>query len=422
MRIFAVIKGPSFEEVQEQIAKALTLADGLELRVDHFKDVDLEKVFPLCPLPTIIKGAIDSRADYVDLDLSEKQTSHGMKLIRSFHDFESVPEDLEGLYQMMQSQPADFYKMAVTISSTLEALKLVNLSKRAQGKLIAIGMGPYGEITRLLTPLTYAATLEDLKSAPGQLTLDELVHKYRYPSLNSETKIFGLIGDPVTYSVGDIFHNNYYKQHSINALYIKMKVVPSELEQWLEEAKKIPFAGLSVTMPLKRAIIPYLDELDPQAQAIGAVNTVRFHDNKMIGYNTDGIGALNAIGEVKDKHIAILGTGGSAKAVAYEAKRRGAHLSIFSRDPKKQSLHAGGSSYDILINCTPIPIPPSFILPGILIMDIRTGPKDTHLIQEAAKKGCTLIDSHEMFVAQAREQIRIWFKLSQRSNLYPLIG
>lgn len=409
MRICAVIKGPSFEEVQEQIAKALPFADGLELRVDHFKDVDLEKVFPLCSLPTIIKGAIDSRADYVDLDLSEKQTPHGMKLIRSFHDFASVPEDLEALYQMMQRQPADFYKIAVTISSTLEALKLVNLSRRAQGKLIAIGMGPHGEITRLLTPLTYAATLEDLKSAPGQLTLDELVHKYRYSSLNSETKIFGLIGDPVTYSVGDIFHNNYYKHHNINALYIKMKVVPSELEQWLAEAKKIPFAGLSVTMPLKRAIIPYLDEIDPEAQAIGAVNTLRFHDNKMIGYNTDGIGALNAIGEVKDKHIAILGTGGSAKAVAYEAKKRGAHLSIFSRDPKKQSLHAGGTPYDILINCTPAPIPPSFILPGILIMDIRTGPKATHLIQEAAKKGCTLIDSHEMFVAQAREQIKIWF-------------
>ncbi|MDP1880011.1 MAG: shikimate dehydrogenase, partial [Parachlamydiaceae bacterium] len=190
-------------------------------------------------------------------------------------------------------------------------------------------------------------------------------------------------------------------------------------------------SGASVTMPLKENVKELLDEIDPVAQKIGAVNTLFFRKGKVKGFNTDCIGALNAIEEqsglVIGKKIVILGAGGAAKAIVYEACKRGAKVVILNRRSEKaqqlanqfncegyglESIHEiYQQGYDILINCTPssMPIEPQYILEKAVIMDIVSKPKETPFLQEAIKIGCQVIFGYDMFINQAKEQHQIWF-------------
>ncbi len=183
-------------------------------------------------------------------------------------------------------------------------------------------------------------------------------------------------------------------------------------------------------MPLKEAVLPFLDAIDPEAQKIGAVNTLLFEKGKIFGCNTDGIGALNALEKtlaVKDKRIVILGAGGAAKAIAFEAHKRGALLTIVNRDAGKarrlaehfgckaiglDRMHAcAQEGYDLLLNTTPLslPIGPADILPTAHVMDIKTRPQQTLLLKHAQEKGCPITYGYEMFIEQALGQYRLWF-------------
>src|SRR5262249_4000124 len=161
---------------------------------------------------------------------------------------------------------------------------------------------------------------------------------------------------------------------------------------------------------LKEDIMPEIDHIDGEAQAIGAVNTLVFSGDRIIGYNTDGFGALNAIEQgrpVKGKHVVVLGAGGAAKAVIYEAHRRGANVTVVNRDAAK-GLHLANRigchalpldqfsqnlGCDILINCTPVanPIHEEAINSEALVMDIKTRPKETPFLTAAKYKGCHII-------------------------------
>lgn len=386
-------------------------ADLIELRLDLLSSWDcLESPLPILMTPASEKAAA-LKPDYLDVDMKVFPTYpiHS-KIILSFHDFNQIPEDLDGLFAEMKKRPAHYYKIAVTPKTTTEALNFLLWARSLNERIIAVGMGPYGQITRILgpvigTPITYAALEEGQEVAPGQLPAKVLLERYHHRALNSETQIFGLIGDPVEQSISDVTHNRYMEEMGWNAVYVKMQVTAQELPEFLEAAKQLPFKGISVTMPLKEAILPYLDYIDPEAEAIGAVNTLLFEDGKILGFNTDGKGACDAIGNLDGKQVVVLGTGGAAKAIAYEAKKRGAHVTIVQRREFPNFEY----SYDILINCTPVmPISPKSILPGTIVMDIKTRPKDTPLLQCALEKGCTVIYGEEMFLRQAAFQFEIW--------------
>lgn len=422
--IAVAIKGPSVSDVKKQIEEAITSkADMVELRLDLIDPCDLKLIRAAYPIPMIFKvkdRLPDVFPEYIDCEYGVS-LPEGTKLILSHHNFEETP-DLEALYSEMKNTPADLYKIAVTPKSTNEALKILLFSK-SKPDVIAIGMGPYGGITRILAPqITYACLDESLKTAPGQLTIQEMIQKYRYHTINSKTLAFGLIGDPVDKSISDETHNCFMESKGLNAVYLKMQVKADELSEFLPLAKQL-FSGLSVTMPLKEAILPFLDEIDMEAGKIGAVNTLLICDGKLKGFNTDGRGALNAIEKelpVSGKHIVILGAGGAAKAVAFEAIKRGADVTIVNRDNAKAdevaSLFFCRSStfipkaYDILINCTPsFPIKEEDILKDALVMDITTKPKDTPFLIAAKSKGCPIIYGYKMFLEQANLQFEYWF-------------
>ena len=351
-----------------------------------------------------------------DLDWEKAETGD----IVSYHNFQETP-DLEDLLDKMKGKhpQARYYKLATFASSTLDALKMVELQKQG---VIGVCMGPLGTLTRICAPIfgapiAYAPLSEEEKNAPGQLLVDELQTIYHFRKLNSETKIFGLIGDPVHRSLGHLFHNDYFRSQGINGVYVKMVVRPHELEEFLAMVKRLPFGGLSVTAPLKEVILSYLDEIDPQARAIGAVNTVVFRSRKLIGYNTDGEAAIDVLGSVKNRRIVVLGAGGAARAIIYTALERKARVCIVNRtSPRAEALAREWGCdwsltvppYDILINATSasLPIEPKWILPNSRLIDIAL--YETEFLREAKRKKCRNKNGLPMYFQQALKQQKLW--------------
>ena len=450
-----VIKGPTLLEAQDQILKGVAWANLFEFRLDYFESLEIEQIKQLralTSLPVIFTLRKPGQEDeilklaslepnYIDVDVNDahsliEKISHSfpkIKLILSHHDFEGMPEDLDQIFQSLKKFPAHFYKIACMANSTLDACRLIAWKKQTPDQLIAISMGCHGQISRILSsfiesPWTYS-TLGNGVNSIGQLSSFVLRERYRHAYISPKTEVYGLIGDPVDQSISNETHNAVFKAFDLNAVYLKMQVKPLDLCEFLKFAKQLAFFGLSVTMPLKETIIPFLDYLDPEAACIGAVNTLCIKEGKIYGYNTDGFGALNAIekkGKVANKHIVILGAGGSSKAIAYEGKKRGAKITLLNRDQKKaeniaEKLHCSvkgldqmaecaNKGYDILINCTPaeMPISAEHILNNSIVMDIVTKPMVRTFLKHALEKNCQVIYGYEMFIEQALGQFELW--------------
>jgi 3-dehydroquinate dehydratase/shikimate dehydrogenase len=357
------------------------------------------------------------RPRYVDVDWKTKTLPAG-DIIVSYHNYEETP-DLEAVLKMIQdAHPrACLYKIATMARSTLDSLRMLDFLQR-HPNIIGLCMGDLGSLTRICAPIfrvpiMYAPLQAEDQNAPGQLLVDQLCGIYHFRSLNPETKIFGLIGDPVARSIGHLFHNEAFRTKKRNAVYVKMAVKPEKLSEFFAYAKKLPFGGLSVTAPLKEAVLPWIDYIDPQAQAIGAVNTLVFREGKIEGYNTDGDAALDVLGNVRGKTIAMLGAGGSSRAIAYTAHQRGARVVIVNRTAAKAKELARLfgcewseklPAYDILVNATSasMPIRAEEIQGGKTVMDIAL--YETEFLKEAQRKNCRCIDGFPMYFQQALAQ------------------
>jgi 3-dehydroquinate dehydratase/shikimate dehydrogenase len=318
--------------------------------------------------------------------------------ISDYHNFTETPYDLEAILASLPK--VGFQKIATFANSTIDALRMLDFVQSHPG-VIGLSMGELGEITRILAPvvgcpLMYAPEHEEDATAPGQLTLKTLLETYHFRKLKRGTPIFGLIGDPVTHSVGYLFHNAHFQG---NGVYVKMRIKSEELADFFFYARRLPFKGLSVTTPHKKKVIPFLDRLDPEAEAIGAVNTIVFHNGQLIGHNTDGKGALDALGEVSGKKIAVLGgRGGAGSAIVYVAKKRGADVVIVQR---------GGAvpEHDILINATGAD-DPAESTPNKIVLEVST--RETMFLKKARAQECLAIPGSAMFTRQAEYQLGLW--------------
>lgn len=463
-----VIKGPSYDEVRRQISQVIPYVDIVELRIELFSSLDIEqlkKIRSEFQIPMIFtlrsssQGGTYARSEnerledllqlaglkpeYLDVEFhvppdviaSIARENPEIKLIVSHHDFDGIPNDLDALLTAMQKIPAWGYKIAVAAHNALDAMRLMCWAKDVRGNKIILAMGRHGQISRILSPvmqcaITYACLDEGSLGAPGQIPAKLLLERYHFRSLGPQTAIYGLIGDPVDQSIGDLVHNRFFEIKGIDAVYVKIQLKPVELKMFLAFAAQLPFKGLSVTIPLKENVVAYVNELSEEAKTIGAVNTLCMREEKWEGCNTDGKGALNAIGEqfsVKGKHIVIIGAGGAARAIAFEAHQRGASITVVNRHIERAKQVASivngkaagleemqaiaDEGYDILINCTPndMPIDADAILPGSIVMDVKIRPKDPYFFQAAEKKGCHLIYGYQMFLEQAIGQYLFWF-------------
>lgn len=430
--------------------------DGIEFRLDLFSKIDLDKIqkvilsssFPILltlrksdqggnfigtekERMNLIERLLSLQPAFFDLeyDIDPDFISHQIqihpevKFILSHHNFTKKPLDVEDMYNKMSSYPAYAYKIATLVLSSTETLALLLLSKK-HPKLSIIPMGEKGSFGRILSftlenKLNYTFLSSKTPCAPGQVSLEDLTKIYRYPKLNATTKLYGLIGDPITGSIGHIYHNDFFAKENRNAVYVKMSVTQEELQGFLPLARQLGFRGLSVTMPLKEKITPFADIIDPKTEQIGAINTLLLKGTQFLGTNTDGIGALDALEKhtsVQGKKIILIGAGGSSRAIAFEAKKRGALLCIVNRTKAKaqalalefscEARHLSDfpSDYDIIINTCPELPPLKPILSSALVMDIVYHPKKTPFLEKALASGCQVVYGDEMFICQADEQ------------------
>jgi shikimate dehydrogenase len=238
--------------------------------------------------------------------------------------------------------------------------------------------------------------------------------------MNSSTQLYCLIGDPVAHSLSPVMHNALFSAWGIDAVYTTMLVKKDDLAESIRTLKTLNAKGVNVTMPHKRTVVEFLDEIDQEADKIGAVNTILNKDGRLIGRNTDSIGAVNAIKErvssLKGKSAIILGKGGAAKSLDFGLKKEGVKTLMLGREEMDENnLGRLIPDSDLVCNCTPIgmngessPVPERFLRRGLVVFDSVYGPDETFLIRAAKKHNCIAIDGEEMLVNQGSVSFEFW--------------
>ena len=412
---------------------------------------------------------IIGRADFVDFefDLVESLSPEVPvvawdKVICSWHDFGGMPEDLVARYDRMAATPAAVVKIAALANRIGDSLKIFELLRHARGKkpVIALGMGLAGISTRVLglsrgALLTFAALRRGAESAAGQPTVADLMDLYRVRSLTEATPVFGVIGNPVGHSRSPRIHNSALAALNCDGVYLPLPV--EDLDSFVRDfvrpaSRRIDWKlrGLSVTIPHKLAIMAHLDRIDETARLIGAVNTVVVEGDELHGYNTDVTGAMTPLearielsgagagagagGAVAGARVAVIGAGGSARAICHGLRMRGAEITLYARDTAKAEVLAAefgakvaplasfAGNVDVVINCTPLgmhghsegqsPLPAASLRGVRLVYDLIYTPEETQLLADARAAGCQTLGGLAMLVGQAAEQFRLWTGLT----------
>jgi len=357
-------------------------------------------------------------------------------LIVSSHDFHGTRHLEETLAKMLKI-PADFYKVvstATTLSDNVAMMKFVQ-TESDQHPLIGLCMGEQGIISRVLSVragsvFTFGAVNADLKTAPGQVSAGDLHGTYRIDQVDAATRIYGVAGDPIGHSLSPVIMNTALRRENVNAVYLPLHA--KTLKDLIHCAREIPLHGLSITMPYKQAILPYLDNTDAHTAKIGACNTVvRGQEGKLYGFNTDIAGIVRPLEQrlaIEGAKVLVLGAGGAARAAVFGLKERGAEVWIWNRtsakgqklarQAKAHSIPRAGLGkivFDAIVNATPVGMGNTRDCPlkdeeiqARVVFDMVYDPVETRLLQVARAKGIAVIPGIEMFVQQAARQFEIW--------------
>ena len=231
-------------------------------------------------------------------------------------------------------------------------------------------------------------------------------------------------------------HNAAFRCLGIDAAYLAFDVPPEHLEAALAGARALGIRQLAVSIPHKEAVMAALDEIDERARSIGAVNTVTLHGGRLVGSNTDWLGAVRALEretELAGKHCVVLGAGGTARALVHGLILRGARVDVLNRTRERAETlvaelkagEAGGledlekMNFDVLVNTTSVglrsqesPVPREVLRevlrPEAVVMDAVYDPEETRLLADAREIGARTIGGKWMLIHQAAEQIRLW--------------
>jgi 3-dehydroquinate dehydratase/shikimate dehydrogenase len=454
--VCATVTGRNMAELRAR-RDAVAGADLIELRLDSVADPDVAGALDGRRLPVIVtcrrqdeggwfRGdegkrrallleALDLGADHVDLEWAHGfddviRRRDGRNIVLSFHDFDGVPADIEARVDAMAALRPDVLKVAVTVSRLAECGRLAAIGRRhANRRMVLLGMGQAGLVTRIVpgrfgSCWTYAGP----GIAPGQLDLDQLHREFRFSRIGPSTAIYGIAGRPVSHSLSPAIHNAAFDQLGLDAAYVPLAA--ADIDDLIEGVEVLGVAGASVTAPFKVDVMRGLAALDEDARLTGAVNTLVRGAGGWQGCNTDLHGFLAGCAglDLNNRRVAVLGTGGAARAVALAAQRAGAVVTCYGRDRgKTQALAArlgvGGAlrpvpagSWDLLVNATPVgthpdadaPAFPEATYDGAVAYDLVYNPARTRFLQEAAARGCRTIGGLGMLIEQARRQVELW--------------
>ncbi len=263
--------------------------------------------------------------------------------------------------------------------------------------------------------------------------------------ITGKTRVLGIIGWPVTHSLSPVMHNAAFEYLGLDFCYVPFSVKEGCLDLAIRSIYALNIMGINVTIPHKESVVPYLSEISKEARIIGAVNTIKVVDDKLIGYNTDGIGFTTSLEEaghpVGGRSLLILGGGGSAKAVVFQSAAEGAReIIIANRTVDKASLlrrqtethfpstrvDAIGVGYeelkgvidrvDIVVNTTsiglriedPSPVPKELLHQGLFICDLIYNPSETALTRYTKELGCQFINGIGMLLHQGGAAFKLW--------------
>ena len=257
-------------------------------------------------------------------------------------------------------------------------------------------------------------------------------------------QVYALIGDPVGHSLSPLMQNLAFQDLDLNSTYIAFQVRYDQLDQCVKCLKTLNIAGFNVTIPHKVSILSLLDKISPSASAVGAVNTVVNDDGRLIGYNTDGDGALKALSdesaELKGKNVVLTGAGGAARAIAFSLASTANNIVIVNRtktkalelaqhlneqfnkqfrgeELSKKTLQKELQHADILINATSVGMSPNveasivkreMLRDSMTVFDIVYNPLETKLLKEARAAGAKTISGVKMLVYQGALSFELW--------------
>ena len=248
----------------------------------------------------LLDRAIASGAQAVDVEIETAEAAPERlnqfrgrtRVIVSYHNYEATPPMDTVMARVMRVQ-ADAYKVVTTARKPSDNVRVLAAAKALpKQRLVVLAMGELGFPTRVLSPVfggvyTYAAPMFAEGTAAGQVSARQLRRLFHVETLSKNSKIYGVIADPIRHSISPAVHNRAFQSRRMDAVYLPFLVSPPHLRDFFSLGERLPLAGLSVTIPHKQKVIRYLDTVDPLARRIGAVNTVWRKVGKWRGTNTD---------------------------------------------------------------------------------------------------------------------------------------
>lgn len=264
--------------------------------------------------------------------------------------------------------------------------------------------------------------------------------------ITPRTKLVGLLGWPVAHSLSPLMHNSAFQALGLDYLYLNFEVKPDQLEEAVGGLRALNMAGANVTLPHKEKISKLLDEVSPEAELIGAVNTVKNSGGRLVGYNTDGRGFLESLTEVhgfnpQGKKVTIVGAGGAARAILTSLAPQGAsrialanrtrsrakdlvqefrdkfpevEFRAFGLDDLSEGKYMADS--DLFVNSTPVglddrvwlDIPLELLPASCIVYDVIYNPSKTHLLRQAEARGLVVANGLGMLLHQGAKSFKIW--------------
>lgn len=418
--------------VEGEGARIVLLASGLA-----YADADRRRNF----------AYVDIEEDLDVPSLEEAARTFGTRIIRSIHDFQGVPDDIPQRIRALRRNNDEIAMFAAMPHSLADVAKIFRVAKETPGEeKVIFGMGPFGVSTRILAErlgsvmsFTSPRDEKDLDCAgPGQLDPIELVETYRYRSLKPETRIFGIVGHPLTATASPDIHNPAFSRAGVNAVYVPFRT--ESLSDFFTLADEIELGGASVTIPHKESIVPFLNTRSVEVDAIGACNTIIRGPAGWSGYNADAAGFSDSLlafmgkRHLRGKRVGIIGAGGVARAVAVEVHRLGGRACVLNRTPLRAkelaeplkfawgALDERGSELldrysDVIVQTTSVGMEPHVDADPIglyrfsgreVVMDLIYKPEKTRMLLRAEAAGCAILNGRDMLDRQARSQFKLF--------------
>ena len=455
-KLCVTVTGRTMAELRQR-RDEVTAADLVELRVDTVSDPSAAAALAGRRLPVIFTcraawegghftGSEEERhrvladaqrlgAEFVDIEwragFDDLISAHGGKgVVLSSHDFSGVPADLAARAEDMRRTGAEVIKLAVAATRLSDSLPLLRLSCSTPGPHVFLAMGEAGVPSRLLASRfrsTWAYAGDGV--APGQLPADRLTEEFAFDRAGEHTQVFGVVGQPVMYSLSPAMHNAALRAAGVDAVYVPLPA--ADFDDFLEFGEAIGLSGASVTAPFKIPALERAFSADDLSWRVGAANTLRRASGGWEARNTDVDGFLEPLCAqygIGGKRVTLLGAGGAARGVTAGLQSAGARVTIVGRDERRAAEAAASlgasvapwppaaGSWDVLVNTTPVGTVPAVDespLPGgpftgELVYDLVYNPIDTRLLRDAHAAGCRTIGGLTMLVAQAERQFRWW--------------